>query len=208
MRRVEGASIWTASILHIHDPDDHFEQALQGAYPALDQLRRTGAIRAIGVGGSQVETLVRFAQEADFDCFLLAGRYTLIDHTALLELLPLCVKKAINVIIGGPYNSGILATGARPGAKFEYREPPVELSEKVRCIEEICASYSVPLKAAALQFPLAHPVVAAIIPGTRSVSEVEENFQLASYPIPSEFWTELRVRNFLPEEAPVPAENS
>lgn len=193
------------NILHIHDPDDHYEQAIRSAFPALNQLRREGRIQAVGAGMNQSEMLVRFAREGNFDCFLLAGRYTLIDHTGLKELLPLCVKKQISIIIGGPYNSGILATGARSGAKFNYADAPADILEKVRKVEEVCLRHRVPMKAAALQFPLAHPAVAAVIPGVRSVAELEENFRLISEPIPGDFWTDLRKRRLLPEEAPVPS---
>ena len=119
--------------------------------------------------------LARFAREGDFDCLLLAGRYTLIDHTGLRELLPICERKGISVIIGGPYNSGILATGARPGATYNYVDASPAVLEKVAAIEAVCGRHDVPLQAAALQFPMAHPAVAAIIPGARSVAEVEEN---------------------------------
>ena len=191
-------------ILHIHDADDHHDQAIKGAYPALDQLRREGKIKAVGAGMNQAEMPARFACEGNFDCFLLAGRYSLIDHTGLKELLPLCVEKQISIIIGGPYNSGILATGAKPGAKFNYADAPPEILEKVRKVEEICQRHEVPMKAAALQFPLAHPAVAAVIPGARSVPELEENFRLISHPIPGGFWADLRAKGLLPEEAPVP----
>ena len=195
-------------VLHIHDPDDAYDEALLGAYHALDKLRSQGVIGAVGAGMNQWEMPARFAREANFDCFLLAGSYTLIDHTSLKELLPLCLKKGISIIIGGPYNSGILATGAQPGAKFNYAEAPPELIEKVRQIEGICARYAVPLRAAALQFPLAHPAVATVIPGARAVAEVEENFRLMSHPIPPEFWAELRSKKHLPPEAPLPGEKS
>ena len=191
-------------ILHIHDPDDFYEQAIKGAYPALDQLRREGLIKAVGAGMNQAEMPARFAREGNFDCFLLAGRYSLIDHTGLKELLPLSIEKKISIIIGGPYNSGILATGAKPGAKFNYADAPPEILEKVRKVEEFCERHQVPLKAAALQFPLAHPAVAAVIPGARSVTELEENFRLISHPIPGDFWADLRSKGLLPEEAPVP----
>jgi D-threo-aldose 1-dehydrogenase len=191
-------------ILHIHDADDHHDQAIKGAYPALDQLRREGKIKAVGAGMNQAEMPARFAREGNFDCFLLAGRYSLIDHTGLKELLPLCVEKQISIIIGGPYNSGILATGAKPGAKFNYADAPPEILEKVRKVEEVCQRHQVPMKAAALQFPLAHPAVASVIPGARSVAELEENFRLISHPIPGDFWADLRANGLLPEEAPVP----
>ena len=191
-------------ILHIHDPDNHFEQAIEGAYPALDQLRKEGRIKAVGAGMNQAEMLARFAREGNFDCFLLAGRYTLIDHTGLQELLPLCVEKGISIIIGGPYNSGVLATGARPGAKFNYADAPPEILDKVRVVEEICARHQVPMKAAALQFPLAHPAVVSVIPGARSVAELEENFRLIRQPIPAVFWADLRKAGIIPPEAPTP----
>ncbi|HET9180378.1 MAG TPA: aldo/keto reductase [Terriglobia bacterium] len=191
-------------MLHIHDPDNHYDQAITGAYTALDQLRREGKITAVGAGMNQAEMPARFARAGNFDCFLLAGRYTLIDHTGLKDLLPLCVEKKISIIIGGPYNSGILATGAKPGGKFNYADAPPEIMEKVRKVEEVCARHQVPMKAAALQFPLAHPAVVSVIPGARSVAELEENFRLVSHPIPGGFWAELRSKGLLPEEAPVP----
>lgn len=191
-------------LLHIHDPDDYYDQAIKGAYPAVAKLRSEGVIRAVGAGMNQAEMLTRFAREGEFDCFLLAGRYTLIDHTGLKELLPLSIKKNISIIIGGPYNSGVLATGAKAGAKFNYADAPEEILQKVRKVEEVCTRHDVPMKAAALQFPLAHPAVASVIPGARSVEELEENFRLISHPIPSGFWTDLRESKLIPDEAPTP----
>jgi D-threo-aldose 1-dehydrogenase len=191
-------------ILNIHDPDDHWQEAIEIVYPALHRLRGEGVVRAIGVGMNQAEMLARFAREGDFDCLLVAGRYTLIDHTGLRELLPICERRGISAIIGGPYNSGILATGARPGATYNYVEALPAVMEKVAAIEAICARHQVPLQAAALQFPMAHPAVAAIIPGARSVSEVEENIRLMNLPIPKHFWDELRHLHLLPPEAPIP----
>jgi D-threo-aldose 1-dehydrogenase len=208
MRTFEGSlqrlNLSRVDVLNIHDPDYNWEEAAGVAYPTLHKLRSEGVVRAIGVGMNQAEMLARFARECDFDCLLVAGRYTLIDHTGLRELLPICEQKQISVIIGGPYNSGILATGARPGATFNYVEASPEVMERVMAIEAVCARHSVPLKAAALQFPLAHPSVAAIIPGARSVAEVEENFHLASLAVPDDFWEELRHLGLLPEEAPTP----
>jgi D-threo-aldose 1-dehydrogenase len=194
-------------ILHIHDPDDHFEQALRSAYPALARLRESGVVGAVGVGMNQAEMLTRFAREADFDCFLVAGRYTLIDQTALRELLPLCVKKNIAVFMGGTYNSGILATGAVAGAKFNYEDAPEKIMDKVRRVEQVCARHGVPLKAAAMQFPLAHPAVASIIMGCRAPEEVEENSRMLTSPIPADFWSELVHEGLLPEDAPLPPHN-
>jgi len=208
MRTFEGSlqrlNLSRVDILNIHDPDDHWEEAIETVYPALHRLRDEGVVRAIGVGMNQAEMLARFAREGDFDCLLLAGRYTLIDHTGLRELLPVCERKRISVIIGGPYNSGILATGARPGATYNYVNATQAVLERVAAIEAVCARHQVPLQAAALQFPLAHPAVAAIIPGARSVAEVEQNCHLFSLPIPHDFWLELRQLDLLPAEAPVP----
>jgi D-threo-aldose 1-dehydrogenase len=191
-------------ILHIHDPDDISVDAVEGAYAALHELRKQGHVGGIGIGTNLIETLIRLAHDFEFDCFLMAGRYTLIDHQALEKLLPLCVSKQISVIIGGPYNSGILASGATSDAKFNYQSASPEVIARVRQIEEICARHSVPLKAATLQFPLAHPSVASVIPGARSVAEVEENSRMVSISVPNGFWKELRERRLLPETAPTP----
>lgn len=192
-------------ILNIHDPDNHWQEAIEVAYPALHRLRSEGVVRAIGVGMNQAEMLARFAREGDFDCLLVAGRYTLIDHTALGDLLPVCEKKGISVIVGGPFNSGILATGARPGATYNYVDATPAVLERVAAIEVVCEHHHVPLPAAALQFPMAHPAVAAIIPGARSVAEVEQNAKMYRFSIPHDFWQELRHLNLLPQDAPVPS---
>ena len=177
-------------VLHIHDPDHHFEEALSGAYRALDQLRAEGTIKAVGAGMNQAEMLARFAREAEFDCFLLAGRYTLLDRGGARELLPLCVEKTISIIAGGVFNSGILAN-PRPGTTFDYRQAPPELVQRAREMQEICSRRGVELKAAAIQFPLRHPAVASVLTGCRSVREVEENVRMFETPIPSALWDEL-----------------
>lgn len=209
MQTFEGSlqrlNIEHVDILNIHDPDSHWKDAIEIAYPTLHELRSQGVIRAIGVGMNQAEMLARFAKEGDFDCLLVAGRYTLIDQTALTELLPICQEKGISVIIGGPYNSGILATGARLGATYNYVDASPAIMQKVAAIEQVCRRHHVPLPAAALQFPVAHPAVTAIIPGARSAAEVEENVKLFTVSIPDDLWSELRQLNLLPPEAPVPA---
>ena len=191
-------------ILHIHDPDNHYDEAMKGSYRALVRMRDEGVIRAVGVGMNQAKMLARFAVEGDFDCFLCAGRYTLVDHTALKRLLPLCEERKISLIIGGPYNSGILAQGAVEGAKFDYRKAPPGIVERVRRIEAVCGRHGTPLKAAALQFPLAHPAVAAVIPGARSPEEVDENAKMFEIEIPEDLWAELRLEGLIPDEAPTP----
>ena len=191
-------------ILHIHDPDDHWEEAISGAYPALERLRSEGAISAISAGMNQWEMLARFARAGDFDCFLLAGRYSLLDQSSLDELLPLCVEKNIGIMAGGTYNSGILAKGAQPGATYNYSEAPPEIMAKAKGLEEAALRYQVDLKAAASQFVFAHPAITCIIPGTRQPDRVSENFNLLKEDIPTEFWDELRNKNLIRADAPLP----
>ena len=204
----------------IHDPDEgesvlhksfgepvHYIQALQEAYPTLADLRSQGVVKAIGVGMNQWQALARFAQDADFDCFLVAGRYTLLDQSALPEMLPLAEQKNISVILGGPYNSGLLASDLSPGSHYFYAQAPPDVIERAREIKSACDRHGVPLKAAALEFGLAHPAVAATIPGARSVSEVEENLRMVEFPIPVELWEELRYSRLIPQNAPIPELN-
>jgi len=190
-------------VLLMHDPDDFFDEAMKGAYVALDKLRREGVVSAIGAGMNQAEMLARFAREADMDCFLMAGRYTLLDHAALSELLPLCVQKNISIVIGGVYNSGIL-TNPKPGATFNYRPADAEWVERAQRLKTICDRHGVPLMAAAIQFPLGHPAIATVLTGVRSVEEIEENERMFRFPIPADLWQELRAERLLPENAPVP----
>lgn len=191
-------------IVMIHDPDDHFEQARDEAFPALYELRSQGVIGAIGAGMNQWEMLARFSREADPDCFLLAGRYTLLDQSSLDELLPLCEERDIGIVLGGPYNSGILASDLSDDTTFNYLPAPLEVLEKARSIKEVCDRHDVPLKAAALQFGLAHPAVAATIPGARSIEELEENLTMAAHPIPADLWRELRAEGLIHPNAPAP----
>ena len=158
----------------LHGPQDHYEAAIGEAYPALADLRSQGVITAIGAGMNEWEMPARFAREADFDCFLVAGRYTLLDQSALAEFLPLCQEKGISVILGGPYNSGILASDLSPDATYQYAKAPPEILHRARRIKSVCDLHDVPLNAAALQFGLSHPAVASTIPGVRRSSEVEE----------------------------------
>jgi D-threo-aldose 1-dehydrogenase len=190
-------------VLHIHDPDNHFNQALEGAYRALDSLRDDGLISAVGAGMNQVEMLSRFAREADFDCFLLAGRYTLLDQSGGDELLPLCLERGIAIIAGGVYNSGILADPT-PGTHYNYQPASAELLDRAQRIGVVCSRHSVPLKAAAIQFPFGHPAVNSVVIGCRSAAEVEENVRMFETPIPSQLWEELKAERLLPAEARVP----
>ena len=208
----------SVEIALMHDPDSgqsmsedvdveptYFRQAMDEAYPTLQRLKSEGVLKAVGVGMNQWQALARFARAADFDCFLLAGRYTLLDHSALPTLMPLCEEKRISLILGGPYNSGILASDLSPGATYFYDEAPADVLDRARAIQAVCGRHGVPLKAAALQFGLAHPAVASTIPGGRSPEEVEENVRMAEYDIPDGLWAELKEEGLIPREAPTPA---
>ena len=200
-------------ILLIHDVDrrnqgerqpEAFRTAMNGAYKALLSLRSQGLVKAIGCGLNEWQACQQFAEAGDFDCFLLAGRYTLLEQEALETFLPLCEQRGIGIILGGPYNSGILASGAVKDAWFNYEPAPPEILSKVAQIEEVCARHEVPLKAAALQFPLFHPCVASVIPGTRSPEELDENLRMLRLPIPRELWNELKTRGLLHPATPAP----
>jgi D-threo-aldose 1-dehydrogenase len=190
-------------ILHIHDPDNHYDEALHGAYKALDHLRSEGLIRAVGAGMNQAEMLARFAREGNFDCFMLAGRYTLLDQVALDELLPLCVERGVAIIAAGVYNSGILAD-PKPGSHYNYVAAPEPLLERARKIRTVCDRHGVPLKAAALQFPLGHPAVTCVVVGCRSVAQIDESIQMFELDIPPALWKELKAEGLLQEDAPTP----
>ena len=148
--------------------------------------------------------VLKFAREGNFDCFLLAGRYSLLEQESLDELLPLCQEKNIGIMLGGIYNSGILAKGALPGAKYNYADAPPEILEKARSLEAVAARHQVSLKAAASQFALAHPAVTTIIPGTRVPDRVNQNYNLFQEQIPADFWAELKSEKLIRDEAPVP----
>jgi D-threo-aldose 1-dehydrogenase len=202
---LERLGLERVDILYVHDPDDHYEEARSRAFPVLMELRAQGLVSAIGAGMNQWQMELQFAREGHCDCFLLAGRYTLLDQSALPEFLPYCLEHRIGVIAGGPYNSGILAVGPREGATFNYRAVAPDMMDRARRIGAACERHGVPLRAAALQFILAHPAIASVIPGARSVAEVEDNIRMVEWPIPDSFWAELRREGLIAEAAPTPA---
>ena len=183
-------------VVHVHDPDDHHDQALAGAYRALNRLRAEGRIAAVGAGMNQAGMLARFAREARFDCFLLAGRFTLLDQSGLDELLPLCAERGIAVIAGGVFNSGILAD-PRPGARYNYRPAPAGLVERAQHLGAVCERHGVPLAAAAIQFPLRHPAIATVVVGARSTTELEEDVRMFEWDIPEALWADLRAQRLV-----------
>jgi D-threo-aldose 1-dehydrogenase len=194
-------------ILHIHDPDNHQHQALESAFPTLADLRSQGVIKAIGAGMNQWQALEHFARNADFDLFLLAGRYTLLEQTSL-NFLELCHKRGIGIFLGGVYNSGILATGPKPDARYNYAVAPEAIMQKAQAIQSICARYNVPLNVAALQFARAHPAVTSLVVGAVTPGEVQANLQSLSAPIPSALWQELRSASLIDAHAPLPTEGA
>ena len=192
-------------ILHVHDPDAHLDIALREAFPVLEQLRSEGVIRGIGVGTNRWEVALTCVREAPLDCLLVAGRYTLLEQAGTLEqLFPACSKFGVNVFLGGIYNSGILATGAVPGARFNYVEPDADTESKVEALEEICRQHGIALADAAVQFPAAHPVVTTLVVGMRSVKEVDSLLASSQVEIPTMFWLDLVNAGLVDADAPLP----
>jgi len=208
-------------IVHIHDPDLYPDEAIDGAFRALDQLRSDGTIGAVGCGMNQWEMLEDFANRARFDCFLLAGRYTLLDHTAVESLLPVCEKMGISVIAGGVYNSGILAhpdpgsigevsrgpdgfSDWKDNVTFNYVPAERSVIEQAARIKDVCDRHGVPLMAAAIQFPLHHPAVATVLIGPRSPDQVDGNVEMLNFEIPADLWAELKAEGLLTNEVPTP----
>jgi D-threo-aldose 1-dehydrogenase len=195
---------------HGNEYPSRFREAMNGAVPALARLKSEGAIAGFGLGVNEWEVCIEALAHADLDVLLLAGRYTLADQTALPRLLPCCAARNVRVVIGGPFNSGILATGTKPrdgrAPYFNYEPAPADIVARVAAIEAVCAMHEVPLKAAALQFPLAHPAVACVVLGVRTIVEFDENLALAEYPIPGAFWHDLRARTLIAPDSPLPCD--
>jgi D-threo-aldose 1-dehydrogenase len=201
-------------ILLIHDVDvwthgkdaieGRFKEAMEGAYRALDTLRSERTVKAIGVGINEVEMCERFAAAGDFDVMLLAGRYSLLEQEALGNFLPLALRKGIGLMLGGVFNSGILATGAVAGARYNYRPAPPEILARVGRIDEVCRAHGVKLADAALRFPLGHEAVGSVVLGAVTPLEVERNVASLGAAIPSALWADLKTTGLLRSDAPVP----
>ncbi|AHE53453.1 aldo/keto reductase [Sphingomonas sanxanigenens] len=187
-----------------------FRTFLDGGYRAMRELRDGGAVSAIGLGVNEVAVCEEMLAHGDLDVILLAGRYSLLDQSPLASLFPLCDARGVKLVIGGAYNSGILATGVRSGrvAHFDYGPPPAEIVERVGRIEDLCARFGVSLRAAALQFPLAHPVVDSVIPGMARPSQVADALAMVEEEIPEAFWAAMVAEALLPADAPLPAAQS
>jgi D-threo-aldose 1-dehydrogenase len=181
-----------------------FREAMDGCFRALERLRAEGAVKAIGVGVNEWQVCEAALRERDFDCFLLAGRYSLLEQEPLDSFLPLCTERNVSVVIGGGFNSGILATGAVEGARYNYGPAPEQIMERVRRIEAICREHDVPIQAAAMQFVTAHPAVASLIVGARSPVQMAQNVGWFEAPIPAPFWQAMKRAGLIREDAPIP----
>jgi len=204
-------------VAYVHDPDvathgahapEVLAQVLRETLPTLQQLKKEGLVRAIGLGTNDVDVVLQVLREADLDVLMLAGRYSLLDHSALPALLPHCVARGVRIALGGVFNSGILATGVKStgagAASFNYAPAAREWVERTGQIESVCEAHGIPLRAAALQFPLAHPAVEIVMLGARKVAEWDDAQAMLQHPIAPEFWVALRVQNLIPSEAPTP----
>lgn len=199
-------------VLFVHDIDrfthgdnqpQRFKEAIEGSFKALIEMREAGQVKEIGVGVNEADICYNVAQEVDIDTLLLAGRYTLLEQDPLDDLLPLCAERKISIVLGGVLNSGILATGAVKGAKYNYAEAPVGIMERVSKIEKVCAEFNVPLPAAAIQFAAGHPAVVNVCVGARNMKQWNQNFEMLNFPIPADFWAKMRKEGLIREDAPV-----
>src|SRR5260370_36761231 len=177
-------------ILHLHDPDEHFREASTTGYDGLAALRAEGLVSAIGAGMNRTAVQAQLVRECDLDIVLVAGRYTLLDQSAMDELIPLCMERDVSIVVGGVFNSGVVVDPS-PGALFDYVPASDDVLCRARHIQEVCRRHEVPMAAAALQFPLAHPQVCSVLLGPRSIAELEMNLDLLEAHIPPDFWTEL-----------------
>jgi D-threo-aldose 1-dehydrogenase len=201
---IHDVDVWT----HGRDAiEQRFREAMEGAYVALDRLRGEGLVKGIGIGVNEADMCVRFAKAGSFDTMLLAGRYSLLEQPALAEFLPLAQQQGIGVMLGGVFNSGILATGAIAGAKYNYRDAPPEILDRVSRIERVCAAHDTALPTAALHFALGHPAVASLVLGGQTPEEVERNVAALSSKVPGALWRDLKAEHLLDASAPVPSDH-
>ncbi len=196
---IHDVDVWTHGAAMI---EQRFAEAMDGSYRALERLRGEGVVRAIGVGVNEAGMCERFARAGDFDAMLLAGRYSLLEQPALASFLPLALEKRIGVMLGGVFNSGILATGATADARYNYRPAPPEILDKVRSLEAVCAGHGVPLRRAALHFALLHPAVSALVLGAVKPAEVETQVEDLSTPVPAELWADLKAGGLIDPAVP------
>lgn len=200
---LERLGLDAVDVLHIHDADRHYEDAIENAYPALDDLRSQGAIKAVSVGVNWSTTLEKFMRDGDFDCFMLANQYSLLTQDGL-SVLDTCADLKIGIMLAGVFATGILATGAVSGAKYRYRDAPPEIMETTRQLEALCNRHGITLQSAALQFGLSHPAVSSLVIGYSSPDRVVKNIDAIETTIPAAFWHELRESDLIDAECPLP----
>lgn len=200
---LERLGLDAVDIVYLHDPEHHAREVFETGFPALAELRDQKLVKAIGFGMNHSDQLARFVAELDVDVVLCAGRWTLLERTAFDDLLPVCARRGTSVVVGGVYNSGLLAAPG-PDARYDYQQAPAELIDRARRLAAVCGEFGVPLRAAALRFPFGHPAVAAAVVGCGSPAEVRDNAELFGYDIPDELWSALVERGLLDDDIPLP----
>ncbi|MEV6116247.1 aldo/keto reductase [Streptomyces sp. NPDC052109] len=200
---LQRAGVDRFDILHLHDPDNHLAEARTTGYRALRDLRAEGTVQAIGAGMNSSRRLADLVRACDLDVVLLAGRYTLLDQTSMSDLMPLCAERGVSVVVGGVFNSGVLVNPT-PGAHFNYVPADEEVLAKASAIQAVCSRHGVPLAAAAVQFPLAHPSVSTVLIGPRTVDELHTDLALFDVEIPPRLWVDLRRDGLLSDDVPTP----
>jgi D-threo-aldose 1-dehydrogenase len=198
---IHDVDVWTHGSARI---EARFREAMEGAYRAIERLRAEGAVRAIGVGVNEADMCERFARAGDFDVMLLAGRYSLLEQPAFERFLPLALEKGIGIMLGGVFNSGILATGPIAGARYNYKPAPPEILERVRRIETVCRAHRIELAHAAIHFPLGHQAISSLVLGAVSPEEVRRNAAALSAPVPAGLWRDLKSEGLLLAHMPTP----
>lgn len=193
----------SVDIVYLHDVENHIREVYETAFPALAELRDQKRVRAIGFGMNHSDVLARFVADLDVDVVLCAGRWTLLERTAYDDLLPVCERRGTSVVVGGVYNSGLLADPS-PDAHYNYERTPADMLERARQLAAVCGEFGVPLRAAALRFPFGHPAVAAAVVGCASPEEVRDNAEMFGHDIPDELWPALVDRGLLDEDVPLP----
>ena len=204
---LERLGLETVDILFVHDSDlkdQHSDDEFATGLASAVELRAQGKVRAIGMGMNEWERTGRMVERFDLDYILLAGRYTLLDQSALPEFLPLCLEREVKLTIGGPYNSGILARDLDQPVSYDYLPAPQALVDRAKELKAVCDRYGVELRAVALQFPFGHEAVISTVPGAANITELEDNAQMMQVEIPAALWDELKGKGLLPEDTPTP----
>ncbi|AZI56849.1 aldo/keto reductase [Nakamurella antarctica] len=206
---LERMGVGHIDVVFVHDPDEHFQESMDGAFPALEKLRSEGVITSYGAGMNQTAMLTDFVRGTDLDVVMCAGRYTLLEQGALLDLLPAASERGVSIVAAAPFNSGLLARDRPPaGVTYNYAPAPAALIERVNAIADVCESHGVSLPAAALQFAMGHPAVATVCTGARTGEQVQRNADLAAFPIPDQLWNDLVSGALIDASAPTPVAES